>query len=242
MAGEIQGCNPFHSPAGGCRADHRDERIRLARPKAHCFGVEWAGWPGVHREDEMRASRLLGLVCVLFLAAPARAQNIWPVSFAYWWDCPDPYLPDLRAADHSVEHARALAGLDDHALRDVMQTRNQWMSQRELSLYNSPNMLPPIYPPTAAPGTSSEHATSPENPAPAVPPSTAAPTRTGSPFPMAPSSPAAGSSPARTTPGPPPGPGAGARPTPLPSPVPSPTPASQPAPALPVATPAAARS
>ena len=68
-----------------------------------------------------------------------------------------------------------------------MQNRNQAMSERELSLYNSPNMLPPIYPDrekSAAPAATSTNDKPPALGAkPATsPPASSAPPASRSPF------------------------------------------------------------
>jgi hypothetical protein len=135
----------------------------------------------------MKGSLLLSFLCLIFLAGPAPAQNIWPVSFSYWFDCPDRFMRDLHGADLSIIHAQGLAGLCDEELRGTMQNRNQAMSQHELSLYNSPNMLPPIYPDSEK----SDPANSPsaaDKPSGSPPASSAPPARSSSPFPSSPSS------------------------------------------------------
>jgi hypothetical protein len=94
----------------------------------------------------MKNALVLSFLLLMLSAAPAPAQNLWPVSFGYWCNYPDRYMPDLRAADHSMAHADQMAGLDDHPLRTLMQSRNQAMSRYELESYHRPNMLPAIYP------------------------------------------------------------------------------------------------
>lgn len=128
----------------------------------------------------MKNALVLSVLFLMLNAAPAPAQNLWPVSFGYWCNCPDRYMPDLRAADYSMARADQMAGMDDHPLLILMQSRDQAMSRHELARYHSPNMLPPIYPghdekaPPSAPAAASG-----STPAPVTPP----PTRSPSPLP-----------------------------------------------------------
>ena len=55
----------------------------------------------------MKNSLSLSLLFLVFTAAPAPAQNLWPVSFSYWCSYPDRYMPDLLGADHSMAHAES---------------------------------------------------------------------------------------------------------------------------------------
>ena len=96
----------------------------------------------------MRKVVLLSGLVVLFGGRPASAQNLWPVSFGYWFPCPDPHMPDLLGADQSIDRARMLDRLCVEEIRGVMSLRSQAMGQQELTRYNSANMLPPIYPET----------------------------------------------------------------------------------------------
>lgn len=147
----------------------------------------------------MKSSIPLTFLFLILMAAPAPAQNLWPVSFGYWCNYPDRYMPDLRAADHSMTHADQMAGLDDHQLRTLMQSRSQAMSRHELESYHTPNMLAPIYPSEEKPETES-----PKLPAdvgsPAAP-AVAPPPRTPAPFPTPPPADAA-STPAQPLPKP----------------------------------------
>ena len=99
----------------------------------------------------MRNVILLSGLFVLIGGRPASAQNIWPVSFGYWFPCPDSNMPDFLGADQSIERASVLDRLCVDEIRGVMNLRSQSMSQQELARYNSPNMLPPIYPESASP-------------------------------------------------------------------------------------------
>jgi hypothetical protein len=94
----------------------------------------------------MKNSLLLLILFLILTGTPARAQNIWPVSFGYWCGYSDRYMPDLVGADQSMAHADQLSDLDGEGLRGLMQSRSRAMSQRELSSYHSPNMLEAIYP------------------------------------------------------------------------------------------------
>jgi hypothetical protein len=164
----------------------------------------------------MKSSFLLSFLFMVCIAVPAPAQNIWPVSFSYWFDCPDRYMPDLHGADHSIAQAQGLANLCDEEFRGAMQYRNQAMSQQELSRYNNPNMLPPIYPDSqkSESAKSPSSADKPSSSAPAAPPA-----RTGSPSPSAPppaAAPGPATKPVQS------GGGSSAPPSSAPSPLPSP--------------------
>jgi hypothetical protein len=94
----------------------------------------------------MRTAILLSGLLVFISGRSASAQNIWPVSFGYWFNCPDRHMPDFLGADQSIDRAKMLDHLCVDEIRGVMSLRSQAMSQQELARYNSPNMLPPIFP------------------------------------------------------------------------------------------------
>jgi hypothetical protein len=121
----------------------------------------------------MKNALSLFFLLLLLGASPASAQNIWPVSFSYWFGCPDRYMPDLQGADHSIAHARDLDRLGVDELRGVMSHRNQAMSLHELGRYNIPSMLPAIYTGAAGSDSSASPPASAE-PSPSAPPSEAA--------------------------------------------------------------------
>ena len=132
----------------------------------------------------MRYSIAVSSLFLVVAAAPASAQNIWPVSFSYWCNYPDRYMPDLLGADHSLAHANQLDGLDGGALRGLLQDRSRAMSQRELQGYHGPNMLAPIFPTdngTQNPATRPASGSSSDSP----PPGGAPPSSATSPFPPA---------------------------------------------------------
>jgi len=97
----------------------------------------------------MRNAILLSGLLALIGGRPASTQNIWPVSFGYWFNCPDPNMPDFLGADQSIDRANMLDRLCVDEIRGVMSLRSQAMSQQELARYNSPNMQPAIYPESA---------------------------------------------------------------------------------------------
>lgn len=181
----LSGLDSCRSKAVGLPVGRLDCSVRRGRLLRDASAGKTLSW-----RNEMRSSVLLSFLFLIFIAVPAPAQNIWPVSFGYWWNCPDRHMPDLLGADHSIAHAQGLANLCDEELRGAMQNRNQAMSQQELSRYNSPSMLPPIYPDSASSDSTKSPSTS-DKPSSSAPASAPPPSPSGSPFPSVPPSEAA---------------------------------------------------
>jgi hypothetical protein len=164
----------------------------------------------------MKRPLAVSLFLVILGAIPssAPAQNIWPISFDFWGHHPDKLAPDIRGAEESVAHSKALGRLYDIQIRPAMNQRAGNMSLQELSLYHRQPLFTAIYPDDSEPDQattpssppSSSSTASPSHSSPSAPASGVPTSSSGSPFPSSTATPgsptpAPSAAPTRSSPG-----------------------------------------